>query len=415
MSRPIIAVQGVSKRYELGQVGMTTFRDELSRLFSPASAAPSAREFWALREVSFAVEPGSIVGIIGHNGAGKSTLLKLLSRITEPTAGEIHLRGRVASLLEVGTGFHPELTGRENIFLNGTILGMTRPEITRKFDEIVAFAEVEQFIDTPVKRYSSGMYVRLAFAVAAHLEPEILIIDEVLAVGDVGFQKKCLGKMQEVSEHDGRTILFVSHNMNAVERLCNRCIALKAGRVVADGDNVAEIVRTSLGGGIQSCSWANSGAEWANEWFRPDRMTVLESTSDTVATTAFDNASAVRVVIEGEVLREDAGLQIGFGLYNSGGELLFWTTVRDTPEADWLPLPRGRVRLVCAIPARFLNEGAYRVDLFLGLYHQRWICEPGVSAPSVSFEIQGGLSESPFWVERRPGALAPVLPWQVTA
>ena len=300
------------------------------------------------------------------------------------------------------------------MFLNGTILGMKRWEISAKFDEIVAFAEIEQFIDTPVKHYSSGMFVRLAFAVAAHLEPEILFIDEVLAVGDVGFQRKCLGKMQEVSEHDGRTILFVSHNMNAVERLCNRCIALKAGRVVADGTNVAEIVRTSLGGGVQSCSWTNTRDEWPNEWFRPDRMTVLEPGTRSVATTAFDNTAAIRVVIEGEVLREHPGLQVGIGLYNSGGELLFWSTVRDAAESAWQHLPRGRVRLECTVPARFLNEGAYRADLFLGLYHKLWICEPGVSAPSVSFEIQGGLSDSPFWVERRPGALGPVLPWSIT-
>jgi lipopolysaccharide transport system ATP-binding protein len=228
MSRPILEVKGISKRYELGRIGMTSFRDELQRLMGKAPAAAETREFWALRDVSFDVDPGNVVGIIGHNGAGKSTLLKILSRITEPTTGEIRLRGRVASLLEVGTGFHPELTGRENIFLNGTILGMTRAEITKKFDEIVAFAEVAKFIDTPVKRYSSGMYVRLAFAVAAHLEPEILIIDEVLAVGDQAFQQKCLGKMQDVAT-GGRTILFVSHHMTAIRRLCKKCLVLDRG------------------------------------------------------------------------------------------------------------------------------------------------------------------------------------------
>jgi len=273
---------------------------------------------------------------------------------------------------------------------------------------------VDRFIDTPVKRYSSGMYVRLAFAVAAHLEPEILIIDEVLAVGDVAFQRKCLGKMQEVSAHDGRTILFVSHNMNAVERLCGRCLALADGRVVADGTNVAEIVRASLGGSAVAGSWTNTGAEWPNDWFRPARM-LVPGPGGLPATVPFDNTTAVRVVIEGEVLREHPGLQIGLGLYNSSSELLFWSTVRDAADSDWPPLPRGRVRLECALPAHLLNEGTYRADLFLGLYHQSWICEPGVSAPSVSFEIQGGLSPSSFWVERRPGALAPVLPWKVSA
>src|SRR5262249_45244942 len=193
------------------------------------------QDFWALKDISFEIGRGELVGIVGRNGAGKSTLLKILSRIVEPTKGSVRLRGRVASLLEVGTGFHAELTGRENIYLNGAILGMTRAEITRKFDEIVAFSEIEAFLDTPVKRYSSGMYVRLAFAVAAHLEPEILIVDEVLAVGDYAFQKKCLGKMQDVATDEGRTILFVSHNMAALARLCRRGILLQGGKITADG------------------------------------------------------------------------------------------------------------------------------------------------------------------------------------
>jgi len=202
----------------------------------PAAERPSVEDFWALRNVSFDIKPGEVVGIIGRNGAGKSTLLKILSRITEPTEGRVEIKGRVASLLEVGTGFHPELTGRENIYLNGTILGMTRKEINRKFDEIIAFAETEMFLDTPVKHHSSGMYVRLAFAVAAHLEPEILIVDEVLAVGDAQFQKKCLGKMEDVSKREGRTVLFVSHNMAAIAALTNRAILLKKGGVEYSGN-----------------------------------------------------------------------------------------------------------------------------------------------------------------------------------
>jgi lipopolysaccharide transport system ATP-binding protein len=207
-------------------------------------------DFWALKDVSFEVQPGEVVGIIGRNGAGKSTLLKILSRITEPTSGRIELRGRVGSLLEVGTGFHPELTGRENIYMNGSILGMSQREIARKFDEIVAFSEIEDFLDTPVKRYSSGMYVRLAFAVAAHLEPEILIVDEVLAVGDAGFQKKCLGKMQDVAKH-GRTVLFVSHNMHAIATLTNTCFLLRNGRVVCRG-NSQRVVSEHLNDGIEN-------------------------------------------------------------------------------------------------------------------------------------------------------------------
>jgi len=239
---PVISVEGLSKRYIIGhEVRHDTLRDRIAYnlrglLRSRPTAEQTAEEdFWALRDVSFSVQPGEVVGIIGRNGAGKSTLLKILSRITEPTAGKVTIRGRVASLLEVGTGFHPDLTGRENVFLNGAILGMSRVEIRKKFDEIVAFAEVEKFLDTPVKRYSSGMYVRLAFAVAAHLEPEILIVDEVLAVGDATFQQKCLGKMQQVSKHSGRTVFFVSHNLAAIKQLSTSCIYLVNGRVVQQG------------------------------------------------------------------------------------------------------------------------------------------------------------------------------------
>jgi lipopolysaccharide transport system ATP-binding protein len=244
-----ISVEQLSKSYRLGMIGGSTLREDLSHWWAHARQRPdlnarigeehagrlNGKEFWALRDVSFTVKEGEILGIIGSNGAGKSTLLKILSRVTGPTSGCVKIKGRIASLLEVGTGFHPELTGRENIFLNGTILGMTRAEIRKKFDEIVAFAEIDEFIDTPVKRYSSGMYVRLAFAVAAHLEPEILVVDEVLAVGDAQFQKKCLGKMQDVSQREGRTVLFVSHNMAAISTLTNRVIVLKKGAVVYAG------------------------------------------------------------------------------------------------------------------------------------------------------------------------------------
>ncbi len=239
MSLPIITARGVAKKYRLGQIGMTSFRDELERLFSRgkngAKSDAHAQDYWALRDVNFDIHSGEVVGIIGRNGAGKSTLLKILSRITEPTAGEISLGGRLASLLEVGTGFHPELSGRDNVFLNGAILGMTKAEIARKFDEIVAFSEIGGFIDTPVKRYSSGMYVRLAFAVAAHLDPEILVVDEVLAVGDAQFQRKCIARMQEISRGQGGTVLIVSHQMDTILRLCTRAILLEKGRVRASG------------------------------------------------------------------------------------------------------------------------------------------------------------------------------------
>jgi lipopolysaccharide transport system ATP-binding protein len=261
MTEPAISVRGLSKRYRLGAINRHTLSDEITYLYHKLRGrnaaehmgkikAHSARvakkpqgpqDFWALKDVTFDVQPGEIIGIVGGNGAGKSTLLKILSRITEPTEGEAFINGRVGSLLEVGTGFHPELTGRENIFLSGTIQGMKKAEIIRKFDEIVAFSEIDQFLDTPVKRYSSGMFVRLAFAVAAHLDPEILIVDEVLAVGDAAFQKKCLGKMGDVARQ-GRTILFVSHNMAAVENLCTHALWMEQGKVrmIGDTDSIVE-------------------------------------------------------------------------------------------------------------------------------------------------------------------------------
>jgi lipopolysaccharide transport system ATP-binding protein len=256
MSDSTIRVENLSKKYIIGhqkQERYTTLRDSISngskslmKTFTGQSTKEAtSEEFWALTGVSFEVKQGERIGIIGRNGAGKSTLLKILSRITEPTTGSIRINGRVASLLEVGTGFHPELTGRENIFLNGAILGMEKTEIQRKFDEIVDFAEIEKFLDTPVKRYSSGMYVRLAFAVAAHLEPEILIVDEVLAVGDAQFQKKCLGKMEDVTNKEGRTILFVSHNMSTIQSLCSRCILLKQGQIITD-DQSSLVIQSYL-------------------------------------------------------------------------------------------------------------------------------------------------------------------------
>lgn len=265
MSEPIIKVEGLGKKYVISheqRESYTALRDVISRkarkLASGNKIKTVKEDFWALKDVNFDIQPGDAVGIIGRNGAGKSTLLKVLSRITEPSTGRIEINGRIASLLEVGTGFHPELTGRENVFLNGAILGMTRAEIRKKFDEIVAFSGVEKFLDTPVKRYSSGMYVRLAFAVAAHLEPEILVVDEVLAVGDAEFQNKCLGKMNEVSHQEGRTVLFVSHNMRAIQDLCRKSIYLQNGQVLDIGPT-DKVIEHYLNTGT-SQSWSgNSG------------------------------------------------------------------------------------------------------------------------------------------------------------
>ena len=360
MSEPAIEIEGVSKRYQLGHIGMTSLRDEFDRWLRRRPSAPAdEREFWALQDVSFKVQPGEVVGIVGRNGAGKSTLLKILSEITEPTRGEIRMRGRVASLLEVGTGFHPELSGRENIFLNGAILGMRKAEIRRKFDEIVAFSEVAQFIDTPIKRYSSGMYVRLAFAVAAHLEPEILIVDEVLAVGDQSFQQKCLNKMNEVAHGEGRTVLFVSHNMAAVGRLCDRVVLLDAGRLVATGP-ARQVVDRYLG--------ENSAVR--SRWVRPETPGV----------------AAGKVVIAGACIRGPAGSERGViahgdpltselecrelattttwllrvSIYDAqGNELL--SSWDNEAGGGRTPRPNRTFRASCTFPGGLLRPGSYTI------------------------------------------------------
>jgi lipopolysaccharide transport system ATP-binding protein len=352
MGKPIIEVSGVSKRYRLGAIGATTIRDETERFFARLrgrQAAADKNDFWALRDVSFEVQPGEVVGIVGRNGAGKSTLLKVLSRITEPTSGEIRLRGRVASLLEVGTGFHPELSGRENIFLNGAILGMRRAEIARKFDEIVAFSEVERFLDTPVKRYSSGMYVRLAFAVAAHLEPEILIVDEVLAVGDQQFQQKCLGKMREVSKGQGRTVLFVSHNMAAVRSLCSNGILLSAGHVVFNGSTPDVVDRyNGLVGSKAGFQAKNEGARFSDAW--------IESL-DGERTSDIPNQTDVNLFLTVH-LDGPRDIHVGISLYDANNVNLFSSVVNDSLGV----LEQGRSTMSLRIPVGFLRSGNYRVQ-----------------------------------------------------
>lgn len=424
-----IKVENLSKKYmirhEKGKE-YRTFRDDLvevgekiiTRLMGPSIAActegKNLEEFWALNDLNFTIEQGDRVGIIGKNGAGKSTLLKVLSRITEPSHGTIRINGRIASLLEVGTGFHPELTGRENIFLNGAILGMSRQEIKRKFDEIVAFAEVEKFLDTPVKRYSSGMYVRLAFSVAAHLEPEILVVDEVLAVGDVEFQKKCLGKMGDVSK-DGRTILFVSHNMNAIEQLCNKAILLEQGRMVQQSDKVRDLIHLYLSSTNDSkqhsASWSNLENEYKNRYFTPILFELQDSNGNQLSQ-AMKNNDVTYVVIEGSAEEMDVALQVGYALYDENNQLLYWSTFNDTAEEKWPKIDPGKNRLRAQIPTRLLNEGSYRVELLVALYFRSWVIEPQKNAPAIFFTIQGGLSDSPYWMIRRPGVMGPVIQWE---
>ena len=370
MTDAIIQVEGLGKRYVLGpQSGGTryrTLREGLTdavrapfrRWRQPKESPDKAEDFWALRDVNFEVRRGEVVGIIGRNGAGKSTLLKVLSRITEPTTGRISLRGRVASLLEVGTGFHPELTGRENIFLNGAILGMHRREIKAKFDEIVAFAEVERFLDTPVKRYSSGMYVRLAFAVAAHLEPEILIVDEVLAVGDVEFQKKCLGKMQEVATGQGRTVLFVSHNMGAVRTLCSTGILMKHGRMVLQattGKTVDEYLASSENQGA-CIIWERERAP-AADYIRFSKAYVLNTKGN--QSLHIDCTEPFTLAVEYEVLRETPNLLIGFFMQTADGTTMCGSNNEDVSHGQTV-LP-GTYVTQCKFPGDVLNAGTFFV------------------------------------------------------
>jgi len=363
MSRPIIEVRGVSKSYQLGRIGFTSLRSEVERTWKRLQGrdpAESADTFWALRDVSFDVQPGEVLGLIGRNGAGKSTLLKILGEITDPTTGEVRLRGHVASLLEVGTGFHPELSGRENIFLNGAILGMRRAEIARKFDEIVAFAEIERFLDTPVKRYSSGMYVRLAFAVAAHLEPEILLVDEVLAVGDHAFQQKCLGKMQDVARTQGRTVIFVSHNMAALSRLCTHAVLLDGGRVARQG-TATDVVQEYL---------AHASAQSA-EWTRPaDRPlhrevsflsgAVLAPAGTPAAVLAHDEPVTIELTCAEREVRTLWLLRIS--LYDAKGHELLVSLDLES-ETIRESRPGATLRARCRFPGGLLKPGRYTVGV----------------------------------------------------
>ena len=362
---PIVKVENLSKQYELGArvAAYATLRESLTNAirapFNGLRKQDSSTEtIWALKDVSFEMNPGEVVGIIGRNGAGKSTLLKILSRITEPTSGKVELYGRVGSLLEVGTGFHSELSGRENIFLNGSLLGMSRTEINAKFDEIVAFAEVDKFIDTPVKRYSSGMYVRLAFAVAAHLEPEILILDEVLAVGDVAFQKKCLGKMNEVSK-EGRTVIFVSHNMSSIIRICSRCILINSGRIEADGP-VDPVIRRYLETSAKhdgSCSFPIEPAKAAQF----TRLGLMTREGDATAT--FDYRFDITVSAEYVVRQPIPQGLLGIRVSTADGLPIFTSHHIDKldPSVAANALLPGTYETQITIPSNFLLPGSYVV------------------------------------------------------
>jgi len=414
--KPIIRVVNVGKQYRIGarQEASTNLREALTaslrapfnRLWRGGSA--TAETVWALQDVSFEVRPGEVLGIIGRNGAGKSTLLKILSRITEPTTGRVEVYGRIGSLLEVGTGFHPELTGRENIFLNGAVLGMKRTEIARKFDEIVAFAEIDRFLDTPVKHYSSGMYMRLAFAVAAHLEPEILLVDEVLAVGDAEFQAKCLGKMGAVAS-EGRTVLFVSHNMAAVQSLCQRVIWLDSGKINQEGQAVS-VVQNYLGKGSTSATemvWSDPGTAPGNDKVRLERVSVRPvagSPSDPITI-------QTPLVMEFDYRNLEAGARLNpsLHLYNEQGINIFNAAPLREPVWHGRPFPTGLFRSSCYVPGDLLNDGVHRILLLL-------VRDQGVVIFSLDdalvFNVLDAVERRGDWHGKWEGAVRPDLEWK---
>jgi lipopolysaccharide transport system ATP-binding protein len=420
MSKPIIKVENLSKAYQIGQIGTGTLSKDLERFWTTKimgkddpflkigetndrSTKGDSNIVWSLQNINFEVNQGDALGIIGKNGAGKSTLLKLLSRVTSPTTGQIKVKGRIASLLEVGTGFHPELSGRENIYLNGAILGMRKKEISRKLDEIIDFSGVERYIDTPVKRYSSGMYVRLAFAVAAHLESEILIVDEVLAVGDAEFQKKCLGKMGDISKGEGRTVLFVSHNMAAVKTLCTKGIVLENGLIKHIGDATSS-VSYYLGG----ANAATSATKLFDDHFVPGifkltslSIKVMGATSETLL---LENQKLSFVTsIDFEAI-DVSRYHITYHLFNEMGEALFSFSNPSTAS-----LKRGANQLVCLFPENFFQSGNYYLSLYVVEDKRQAVF---LEKDIFSFTIVDGGRDLGIYMGREPGYIKPQFEWK---
>ena len=411
-----ITAHNISKQYRLGEVGTGTLMHDLNRSWAKLrgkedpflkigesndrTSKGESDYVWSLKDINFEIEKGDAVGIIGRNGAGKSTLLKLLSRVTKPTTGHFEVQGRIASLLEVGTGFNPEMTGRENIFLNGAILGMRRQEIKRKFDEIVDFAGVERYIDTPVKRYSSGMYVRLAFAVAAHLESEILIVDEVLAVGDAEFQKKCLGKMGDVSKGEGRTVLFVSHNMAAVKSLCNSGIVLQNGTMFFQG-RADSAVTKYLDGESEGLNHRKFGSD-----FETDKLKINEISINPKGLTSDENLNEYHELEFHTLInikQNPERLHVTYVLKDYAGEPLFTFS-----NSGLITLQKGINNLTCTFPKGFLNIGNYYLDLYIIEDSKQTILhEPDI----MTFTIQEGARPLGGWMGKEPGFIKPVFNW----
>ncbi|MBM3143721.1 MAG: ABC transporter ATP-binding protein [Chloroflexi bacterium] len=420
-----IRVNDLGKQYRIGLAPerYKTLRDSIVDVVTwplqriRRGLAPSGEDYadtiWALRDVSFEVEQGKVLGVIGRNGAGKSTLLKILSRVTEPTEGEVEIRGRVGSLLEVGTGFHPELTGRENIYLNGAILGMKRSEIDGKFDEIVDFSGVEQFIDTPVKRYSSGMYLRLAFAVAAHLEPEILVVDEVLAVGDAEFQRKCLGKMSDVAQ-EGRTVLFVSHDMSAILRLTEEAIVLDDGQLVYRAPTVAAVDYYMVSGFSEAGErvWDDDEIPESAAPFHPLAMRVCNSNGQNVDVVR--STEPISLEVEYQLAEPIHGLRVGLYLMSARGEYVLTSFDTDEPEQynNYGVRPAGHFLSRCTIPPDLLNEGRYTVGVNASSFRvKRYFMDER----ALTFTVDGMGAPGKQWAETRMGLVRPRLNWQIEA
>jgi lipopolysaccharide transport system ATP-binding protein len=414
-----IRVDHLGKQYRIGaQIDRyRTLRDSLvewiklpSRLLREGLTY-NKETIWALRNVSFEVRKGEVLGVIGRNGAGKSTLLKILSRVTEPTEGYAEIHGRVGSLLEVGTGFHPELTGRENIYLNGAILGMKRNEINQKFDEIVDFSGVEKFIDTPVKRYSSGMYLRLAFAVAAHMEPEILVVDEVLAVGDAEFQRKCLGKMSAVAS-EGRTVLFVSHNMSAILRLTEETLVLEQGQLLIRAPSM-EAVDFYLNSGLSQSGqrqWRTEEIPADSAPFVPIAIRIRNQQGEVVETVR--SVEPFTIEVEYGLTAPVTGLRLGIYLLTAHGEPIFTSFDTDNPQIyeDYTIRSAGRYLSRCRMPADFLNEGRYLIGLNASSYRVRRYFQEN---HAMSFTVDGTGAPGKQWQETRLGPVRPRLAWEI--
>jgi len=421
MSEIAISVNNLSKRYRIGsREPYKALRDTLTdamyapfrRLRGTSQSAihnSQCENIWALKDVSFEIKQGEVVGIIGRNGAGKTTLLKILSRITKPSEGYAKIYGRVGTLLEVGTGFHPELTGRENIFLNGAVLGMGRAEIRRKFDEIVAFAEVEKFIDTPVKHFSSGMHTRLAFAVAAHLEPEILLVDEVLAVGDASFQSKCMGKMEDVA-HEGRTVLLVSHNMGSIKQLCRQSILLDRGKMLKMGPTqeiVSSYLERELHGAAPEHRW-NSTEAPGDKSARLISIRLCSTSSE--ARSEFGTDEPMYVEVRYKIFEQLKYFRVGFSLHSSDGTYLFYTSDDDMPAYAGQPRQPGEYISRCEIPINWLNVGSYQLTCSGGIFGLRILFH---NLPSLGFTIISTGGPTSRYNEKRLGVLCPTLNWEI--